>query len=89
MVPTTETTAVSTKPKADPNRWTFRPMKLKHLPVPPYKRAADGQSLVAQVDYWDASTPGFGMRISSTGRRVWCLLGRLPRHGKEQVRRFT
>lgn len=31
-----------------------------------------------QVDYWDADNPGFGLRVSSGGRRAWVLM---YRHG--------
>jgi hypothetical protein len=37
-----------------------------------------------QIDYWDAQTPGFGVRVTATGRKSWIVmyrhLGRLRRH---------
>jgi integrase len=89
MVSQRETAAVSVKQKGEPNRWTFVPMKLKHVPIPPHKVSADGQTIVVQKDYWDASTPGFGLRISSSGRRVWTMVARMPHNGQYAVRRFT
>lgn len=35
------------------------------------KRPASGR-----VDYWDEDTPGFGMRISATGKRTWVAMYR-------------
>ena len=29
-----------------------------------------------QVDYWDADTPGFGLRVSAGGRMAWVLMYR-------------
>src|SRR5580704_14611749 len=29
-----------------------------------------------QVDYWDASRPGFGLRVSAGGRRAWIVMYR-------------
>ena len=71
------------------NRVTFTPLALKHLPAPKPKQGADGQIIVTQRDFWDGSTAGFSLRISSTGRRVWTLLARLPKDGTQRVRRFT
>ena len=33
-----------------------------------------------QVEYWDRSMPGFGLRVSYKGRKAWVVLSRL--HGK-------
>jgi integrase len=37
-----------------------------------------------QIDYWDAQTPGFGVRVTPTGRKSWVVMyrhmGRLRRH---------
>ena len=29
-----------------------------------------------RVDYWDEDTPGFGLRISATGKRTWVAMYR-------------
>ena len=35
---------------------------------------------VGQIDYFDDSLPGFGLRVSAGGRRAWVLLyGRVLR----------
>jgi integrase len=56
----------------------FSVKALKHLKPPP--RQVNGP--ITQVDYWDSSTPGFGLRISSTGVRTWTVMGRVVRAGK-------
>jgi len=38
-----------------------------------------------RAEYWDASTPGFGVRISAAGRKTWVLM---YRHGN-RLRRLT
>ena len=43
------------------------------------------QPTVGQIDYWDDSLPGFGLRVSAGGRRAWVLV---YRHGA-QKRRLT
>jgi integrase len=43
------------------------------------------QPTTGQIDYWDDSLPGFGLRVSAGGRRAWVLL---YRHGA-QKRRLT
>lgn len=40
-----------------------------------------------RVEYWDKGTPGFGLRISESGRKTWVLMYR-PR-GSKVVRRLT
>jgi integrase len=40
-----------------------------------------------QVDYWDESLPGFGIRVSAAGRKTWTVLYRLP--GNPRKRRMT
>jgi integrase len=55
----------------------FTPFALKRLPIP-----ASGQ-----VDYWDNSQPGFGLRISAKGTRTWVGMTRLLGH--PNVTRFT
>ena len=89
MVPTLETAAVRTGKKSAPNRITFTPFALKRLPVPTPMIKPDGTQMVKQVDWWDSTVPGFGLRISSTGRKTWTMLARLPHHGQHAVRRFT
>lgn len=59
--------------KADPNRIDFTVRKLESLKPP----------VSGRVEYWDRSTPGFGLRISESGRRTWIAMyrhqGRLRR----------
>lgn len=40
-----------------------------------------------RADYWDEAVPGFGLRVSETGRKTWTLLYR-PK-GSKVVRRLT
>ena len=58
-------------------RLAFTAYGLKRLPAP-----HEGQ-----VDYWDNSTPGFGVRISAKGTRAWVGMTRLL--GQSAVKRFT
>src|SRR5215813_6874146 len=30
-----------------------------------------------QVDYWDAATPGFGLRVTSEGVKTWSIIYRV------------
>lgn len=39
----------------------------------------------ALVDYWDESLPGFGVRVSASGRKSWCVYYRI----KGRKRRFS
>lgn len=61
------------KAKANPKRIAFTVRKLDSLKPPPSGR----------IEYWDADTPGFGLRISDSGRRTWIAMyrhqGRLRR----------
>lgn len=61
-------------------RVSFAKYQLDNLSVPAVKAG-----VVAQVDYFDESMPGFGLRVSSNNVRTWFYLTRL--HGR--VRRFT
>lgn len=70
----TMATVTSTRER---RRLAFTPYALKRLPTPP-----DGQT-----DYWDNSTPGFGLRVTSKGTRTWTGLTRLL--GQSAVKRFT
>ena len=45
-------------------RINFTARKLATLKPPP----------TGQVDYWDASFPGFGLRVSQGGRRTWVVM---------------
>ena len=40
-----------------------------------------------QIDYWDATEPGFGVRVSHSGRRSFVLMVRV--RGSDRLRRFT
>jgi integrase len=56
----------------------FSVKALKHLKPP----SRQDHGPIRQVDYWDSSTPGFGLRLSSTGVRTWTVMGRVMRAGK-------
>jgi hypothetical protein len=62
-------------------RISFTPFKLETLAPPPAKPCGT----VVQVDYFDETTPGFGLRVSSNNVRSWVLHTRL--NGKS--RRYT
>ena len=40
-----------------------------------------------RTEYWDASTPGFGLRIAPSGRKSWILMYRV--RGDKRLRRAT
>jgi integrase len=61
---------------------------LKRLKTPPKRLDKYGHEVVNQVTHWDASTKGFGLRISSTGTKAWIWMGRIPRHGAVKVVRY-
>ena len=43
-----------------------------------------------QIDYWDALTPGFGLRVSFGGTKTWVVQARVLREGKwKQTRRVV
>ncbi len=58
----------------------FTPYSLKRLPTPS----------TGQTDFWDNSTPGFGLRVTSQGTRTWVGLTRVPEPtGTKKLARFT
>lgn len=65
-------------------RLSFTAKTLERLAPPP--RGAAGE--VVQVDYWDESMPGFGLRLSSSGARTWVVLKRVLRNGNRRLARF-
>jgi integrase len=54
-------------------RISFSPLALKALKAPAPLRP----DRVSQIDYFDESTPGFGLRISSKGIRSWFVMDRI------------
>lgn len=80
--------SIVTTDKAEPRRISFDVRTLRGLPCPPPRRDAQGREGVVQITYWDDSTPGFGLRLSSTGARVWTWMGRVVKHGKKKVTRY-
>ncbi len=72
---------------ANQNRLAFTPFALKRIPVPSAGPMANGRPQLVQRDYWDNSTPGFGLRITSTGTKSWICMTRLL--GQSKVKRFT
>ncbi|WP_201098133.1 tyrosine-type recombinase/integrase [Thiocystis minor] len=44
---------------------------------------------VDRIEYWDTKTPGFGIRISSSGVRSWVMLLRILRNGEWVQQRLT
>jgi integrase len=56
----------------------FSTKSLKSLKIP----GRGPQDTITQVDYWDRSTPGFGLRLSSTGARTWTFMTRVLRDGR-------
>ncbi|MBT6582774.1 MAG: DUF4102 domain-containing protein, partial [Gammaproteobacteria bacterium] len=42
-----------------------------------------------QIDYWDALTPGFGVRISHGGTRTWLVQARVLKNGAWKQTRIT
>ena len=72
---------------AERNRLAFTPFALKRLPIPKPSQTPDGKPKLAQKDYWDNSTPGFGVRVTSMGTKSWVVMARLLGH--PSVTRFT
>lgn len=77
-----------TADKAKPRHTAFDVKTLKHLKYPPKRIDRHGHEVVNQVTYWDASTKGFGLRISSAGTKTWVWMGRIPKHGQRVVVRY-
>jgi integrase len=75
--------------KAAPNRLNFTPFSLKRIPIPKPIQTADGRPQVVQVDWWDSTVPGFGLRISSTGTKTWVMFSRVVKDGRQVLRRFS
>src|SRR5262249_7569834 len=46
-------------------------------------RRVAGRMATGQIDYWDESLPGFGIRLSAGGARAWMLM---YRSGRRKVR---
>lgn len=63
-------------------RISFSTFTLRALKPP----APGPRGQVAQLDYFDDSTPGFALRISSRGNRSWIFMGRVK---KRKLCRFT
>lgn len=78
---------LETTRKTERRRLAFTPFALKRLPIPKAEPTPDGRAKLVQSDYWDNSTPGFGLRITSTGTKSWIVMTRLL--GRSSVKRFT
>ena len=61
---------METTQKREQNRLAFTPFALKRLPIPKPQPTPDGKSRLVQTDFWDNSTPGFGIRLTSYGTRL-------------------
>jgi integrase len=88
MVTPTQHLSLVITDKAKPRHTPFDVKTLKHLKSPPTRRDAHGHEVVNQITYWDASTRGFGLRLSSTGAKAWIWQGRIPKHGKKTTVRY-
>ncbi|MDY0872833.1 tyrosine-type recombinase/integrase [Dongia rigui] len=66
-------------------RVSFAPLKLRALKAP----APSPTGAVVQVDYFDETNPGFGLRYSSNGVASWFYLARVARGGRKLAARFT
>src|SRR5262245_46152813 len=59
--------------------WCLNSCAVKSMPrIKMTVRAVDAirAPTAGKVDYWDAYTPGFGLRVSAGGRRAWVLMYR-------------
>jgi integrase len=56
---------------------TFTARSIAAIPVP----------ATGQVDHWDTAVQGFGLRVSSNGRKAWCVRYRVE--GERLLRRLT
>lgn len=63
----------------------FTPLALKALKTPAPGAAGER----SRVDYYDTTTPGFYVRVSSTGSRTWMHFSRVMRGGKRSGQRFA
>lgn len=77
-----------TTERALPRRIPFDAKTLKHLKYPPKRLDMHGHEVVNQITYWDATTKGFGLRISSAGKKTWVWMGRILKHGVKTVVRY-
>ncbi|MBK1653366.1 tyrosine-type recombinase/integrase [Allochromatium vinosum] len=59
-------------------------IQLTDAAVKRLKTPAEGR-----VEYWDTRTPGFGLRISSTGVRSWVMILRVLKDGRWVQQRLT
>lgn len=77
-----------TTDRALPRRIPFDVKTLKHLKYPPKRLDMHGHEVVDQITYWDATTKGFGLRISSAKTKTWIWMGRILKHGRQVVTRY-
>lgn len=77
-----------TADKAKPRHVSFDSKSLKHLKPPPKRLDTHGHEVVNQITFWDASTRGFGLRVSSAGTKSWIWMGRVPKHGMKRGVRY-
>ena len=77
-----------TTDRALPRRIPFDAKTLKHLKYPPKRLDMHGHEVVNQITYWDATTKGFGLRISSAKTKTWIWMGRILKHGRKVVTRY-
>jgi integrase len=80
--------ALVTTDRARPRRTPFDVKTLKHLKPPPKRLDTHGHEVVNQITYWDATTKGFGLRISSAKTKTWIWMGRILKQGRRVVTRY-